>query len=345
MSSLAQLKELSRVRLLLFFREPEAVFWVLIFPIVLSLVLGIAFQQKKLEKFRIGVLPGATSARTAAALAAAPALEVVPFEDAEAGWKKLRHGGVALLIEDGQPPTLHYDPTRPEAEVARFRADDALQRAAGRADPAELRTQAVEDTDSRYVNWLVPGLIGMNLMGTSLWGIAFGLVIARQRNLLKRFLVTPMRRDFFLFSFVVSRLATMVLEVTLITAFAYWVLSVPVRGSIFTFSFICLFGGLMFAGFALLLASRAKTIEGVSGLLNFAMLPMWLCSGTFFSYERFPEFLHPAIQALPLTALNDALRAVVLEGEGIAAVIPQLGVQAAWGSVCFFLALKIFRWF
>ena len=126
--------------------------------------------------------------------------------------------------------------------------------------------------------------------------------------------------------------------------FATYALGVPIRGSIFSIGLLCLLGALSFTGIGLLIASRARTIEGVSGIMNFTMMPMWLFSGVFFSYERFPEATHWLIEAIPLTALNNALRAVYLDGAGIADVLPQIGVQLAWGAVTFFLALKIFRW-
>jgi len=103
-------------------------------------------------------------------------------------------------------------------------------------------------------------------------------------------------------------------------------------------------GAMSFAGLGLLTASRARTIEGVSGIMNFVMLPMWIFSGVFFSYARFPDPLQPFIQALPLTPLLDALRSVMTDGAPLSANLGRLALAAAWGVVSFGAALKIFRW-
>jgi ABC-type multidrug transport system permease subunit len=202
----------------------------------------------------------------------------------------------------------------------------------------------VTENGARYIDFLFPGLLGMSLMGTGLWAIGFAVGDMRQRKVLKRFLVTPMRRSSFLASFLSSRLIFLAAELALITAFGVWVLGVPLRTSLAAFVVVCTLGALAFSAIGLLVASRAKTIEGVSGLLNLVMIPMWLGSGVFFSYERFPERLHPVLRALPLTALNDALRGGMIDGEGLMAVLPEIGVLAVWSVASFALALRIFRW-
>lgn len=107
---------------------------------------------------------------------------------------------------------------------------------------------------------------------------------------------------------------------------------------------MCVVGALSFAGLGLLVASRARTIEAVSGLLNVVMLPMWVGSGVFFSSKNFPAFAQPFLDALPLTALNQSLRGLMLEGLPLAGVAPQLLILAAWGALAFLLALRLFRW-
>jgi ABC-type multidrug transport system permease subunit len=119
---------------------------------------------------------------------------------------------------------------------------------------------------------------------------------------------------------------------------------VPVRGSLLLLTGVSFLGALSFSGLGLLTAARPRTIEGVSGIMNLVMVPMWVFSGIFFSPERFPAALQPFIQALPLTALNDALRAVMLDGAGPGKLLPQLAVLAIWGVLSFALALRYFRW-
>jgi len=337
------LAELTLARLREFLREPEALFWVFAFPVLLALALGLAFRGKETEMVPVGVAAGPRAAATAEALALSPALRPRVYAPA-AGREALRTGKVALLVEEGDGPVYRYDPTRPDARAARLEVDDALQRAAGRVDPLRPRESRVEEPGSRYIDFLVPGLLGLNLMGTSMWGLGFSVVNARTRKLLKRLAATPMRRSEYLLAQMLARLVFLVFEVALLVGFGRLAFGVEVRGSLGALAFVSLLGAASFAGLGLLVASRTRTIEGVSGLMNLAMLPMWLLSGTFFSWERFPEALHPFIRALPLTALNDALRAVMTEGRPLSALGLELGVLLVAGTVSFLVAVRLFRW-
>lgn len=337
------LTELTSVRLKEFLREPEAVFWVFAFPLLLTMALGYAFRQSGPEKIPVGVVKDARANARVAALAKSPLLQVRVYEPEE-GREQLRRGKISLLVEGDATPVYRLDPTRPDARTARLEVDQALQVAAGRRNVIAAREQHVTEQGSRYIDFLVPGLLGMNLMGTGIWGIAFSVVNSRLKKLLKRFVATPMRRWQYLLSHFLSRLVFLVMEVAALVAFAWLMFDVEVRGSLVVFSLLCLLGGLAFTGVGILVASRARTIEAVSGLTNLIMLPMWVCSGVFFSYERFPDAAMPFIRALPLTALNDALRAVMNDGLGVAEIAPQLGVLIVWGLVSSVIGLKIFRW-
>ena len=237
-----------------------------------------------------------------------------------------------------------YDDTNPEGRTARMLADRAIERAAGRADPVASSDRLMREPGSRYIDFLLPGLLGMNLMGSAIWGMGFAIVDARRKKLMKRLVATPMPRHYYLLSFVLARLLLLVVEVGVLLGFGAWVFQVPVRGSIPDLAVLCVLGSLAFSALGLLIASRAKTIEAASGLMNTAMMPMWIVSGVFFSAQRFPGVLQPMIRALPLTAVIDALRANMLQGANLAQVAPQLGVLGAWLVVCFTLALKLFRW-
>ncbi|MSR05723.1 MAG: ABC transporter permease [Gemmatimonadetes bacterium] len=328
-----------------FLREPEAVFWVFAFPIILSLALGIAFKNRAPDNVKVAIPAGAGAAELKAALDAngGKKLETLVLDSAEA-YNRLRTGGVSLLVIPGEPVTLRYDSTRQESDIARLVVASALQEAGGRRDVRTIGEVRVTEPGSRYIDFLIPGLLGMNIMGTGLWGIGFGLVSARQRKLLKRFLATPMRKSNFMLAFMLSRLVFLTLEVVSVVVFAWAVFSIPVRGSVLAIAGVVLLGATSFAGVGLLVASRARTIEGVSGLMNLVMMPMWICSGVFFSWSRFPEAVQPFIRLLPLTALNDALRAVMIDGESLVGVAGLLGVVATWGLVTFGVAFKIFRW-
>jgi ABC-2 type transport system permease protein len=334
----AELGELTRHRILAFVRQPEGVFWVFAFPLVLSAVLGFAFQGGEPAPSRIGVVgePGGWVAR----LEADPRIEIERFATREDADRRLAGGHIDALVLAVAPAELRLDPTRAESEVARLRTLVAL----GEIDESRLAIDPITERGARYVDFLFPGLLGMNLMGTGLWSIGFAVADLRQRKVLKRFLVTPMRRSSFLTSLIGARLAYLAAELILLTAFGVWVLGVPFRGGLISFAFISVFGAIAFSSMGLLVASRTKTIEGVSGLVNLVIVPMWLGSGVFFSYERFPEAIHPILQALPLTALNDALRAGMIDGAGLTEMLPELGILAAWMVIPFVLALRIFRW-
>jgi ABC-type multidrug transport system permease subunit len=341
------LVQLTLVRYREFYREPEAVFWVFVFPVLLTAGLGIAFRNQAPERTPVAVVErGATSRVVVEALRQSPDLLARELTEPAAA-QALRTGTVALVVEPAGGNgglEYRYDQERPESRTARLLVDDALQRAAGRSDPVGVADRQVSEPGSRYVDFVVPGLLGMNLMGSGIWGLGFAIVDARRKKLLKRLIATPMSRTQFLASFVLSRLTLLVIEVGVLLGFASFAFGVPVRGSIASLLVVCLIAALSFGALGLLLASRARTIEGVSGLMNLVMLPMWIFSGVFFSASRFPDALQPFIQALPLTAVNDALRASMLEGAGWDRLAPEVGIVVAWLVGSFALAVRLFRW-
>ena len=265
---------------------------------------------------------------------------------AAAAEEALRTGKVALLAVPGPGGSVvyKYDDTNPEGRTARMLADRAVQRAAGRVDPVTSTDQLMREPGSRYIDFLIPGLLGMNLMGSAIWGMGFAIVDARRKKLMKRLVATPMPRHYFLLSFVLSRLVLLVVEVGVVLGFGAVVFGVPMRGSILDLVLLCVLASMSFSALGLLIASRARTIEAVSGLMNSVMMPMWIVSGVFFSAQRFPDFVQPVIKALPLTAAIDALRMNMLQGAGLGQVASQMGVLGVWLVVCFALALKLFRW-
>jgi ABC-2 type transport system permease protein len=332
---------LSRVRE--FLREPEALFWSFVFPILMACALGIAFRARGDPPSPIGVLDRAGRATIQATLSGAPGLVVRVLQPSEVG-RALQRAEVQLVVEPGTPLVYRFDPTRGDSRLARRTVDDLLQRGAGRADRVATRDVAVASAGSRYIDWLVPGLLGMNIMSTGLWSLSFSIVTARTRKLLKRLVAAPMRRRDFLLAQVFGRLVFLAAEVGALVGFGRLAFGVPMRGSWPVLAVLCLLGAFAFGGLGLLLSSRARTVEAVSGLLNLVMLPMWLLSGVFFASSNFPDAMQPAIRLLPLTALNDALRAVMLEGAGPTAIARESLLLGGWGAVCFVAALRVFRW-
>ena len=337
------LGQLTLARMREFYREPEAIFWVFGFPIVLAFALGIAFRNRGPGELRVGVAPGPGDSSIAAVLDHSPALAARVLDPAEAR-AALRAGRIALLVAPGEPVVYRYDSTRTESRLARLEVDEVLQRARGRTDPAAVRDEPVTEPGSRYIDFLIPGLLGMNLMGSGLWGVGFAVVQARSKKLLKRLMATPMRRSDYLLSFILSRLVFLVVEIAALVGFGWVMFRVGIRGSVTALALVTVLGALSFAGLGMLVASRARTVEAVSGLMNLVMLPMWILSGTFFSYARFPDAMQPFVRALPLTALNDSLRAVMIDGVSLAALGVPLAIVAAWGLASFSVALRIFRW-
>jgi ABC-2 type transport system permease protein len=342
----SSLRELTTVRFREFLREPEAVFWTFAFPILLAIGLGVAFRNKPAEIVHVGVVqePGADSVIASLRASKALAVELVPSVDS--GLASMRNGKIALVVRvrGAREVNYRFDDTRPDSRNARFLADDAIQRGAGRADPTASSDSLVRDAGSRYIDFVIPGLIGMNIMGGSIWGVGFAIVDARRKKLLKRLVATPMSRSEYMMAFVFSRLGMLILEVSVVLGFAGLVFGVPLRGSLLQLGAIVLLSALSFGAFGLLIASRASTIEGASGLMNASMVPMWVLSGVFFSSENFPRAFQPFIKALPLTATNDAMRATMLRGDGWAAVAPEMAVLVVWMVACGWLALKLFRW-
>jgi len=362
MSSLARalehspLHQLTLSRFRQFTREKEAIFWTFVFPILMAVGLGIAFRNKGPDKIYIGVVdqPGSPAASIEKALSAEADVVVRRIDPTKVD-AALRKGDVALVIEApavtgprsapqvGQT-VYRFDPTRPESRIAQLAADEALGRASGQPPAQPARIEKVTQRGSRYIDFLIPGLLGMNLLGTGLWGIGFALVRMRTGKLLKRFLATPMRKSEFLLSFILARLAFLVVEVTVLLVFARYAFDVVVNGSIVSLFLVAVLGALTFGGLGLLVASRARTEEGVMGLMNVVSLPMWILSGVFFSADRFPAVIQPLIRALPLTAVVDALRGIMIDGASLAAMALPIGIAAAWCVASFATALAIFRW-
>jgi len=334
--------ELTLARLLEFWRSPGSVFWVFIFPVVLAVALGIAFRHKGTDTIRVAIVGAHETLEQT--LSDSPGLKLMPLSDEEA--LDLLHRGRldALIKVDPGEFTLHFDPSRPDGDAIRLRLSDALQRSHGREDVATISEEHITSGGGRYIDFLIPGLIGMNMMSSCMWGIGYAVVDQRKRKLLRRFAATPMNRAHYLLGFMFSRLLFLILEVGLLLVFGYYVFDISVQGSLLAVWGFAVMGALTFSGMSVLIAARTENTEVASGWMNFAMLPMWLLSGTFFDYHRFPEVTHSFIRALPLTAVNDSLRGLINHGESVASLGLEAAVLVLWGTIAFFLALRFFRW-
>ncbi len=329
-------------------REPEAIFWIFVFPILLAIGLGIAFRNKPADVSRVVIISSPAAQHAMEMLKNSPQhasirAEVLPADEALNRFRLGKYDLVVTAAPDGSVE-YRYDPDRPESVLARTLVNDALQTAAGRKDAIAASARAATEPGARYIDFLIPGLLGLNLMGSGMWGVGFALVEMRQRKLLKRYLATPMRRGDFLLALSSSRIILMLAELVVLLGFGVLAFRITIAGSWATIVLISLVGALSFAALGLLTASRTQKIETANGLISVIMMPMWLFSGVFFSYERFPAAVLPIIRLLPLTALNDALRSTILEGRPLAAQGSRLLVLAVWGILSFVLALRWFRW-
>ena len=335
------LVELTLARLREFVREPEALFWTFLFPMVMSVAMALAFPSKAIQPVRVGVAAGADALRqTLKADSGIAIRDVAPGNELRA----LREGDVDVIVLPGSPPTYRFDPTREQSRSARLAVDNTLKRAAGRPDPWTAREDAVQIAGSRYVDWLIPGIVCLGIMNNGMWSIGFMTVQARLRKLLKRLAASPMRKREYLLAQMLARLVFLGPEVAVPLLFGVVAFGMPVNGSVLNIVAVTLVGALMFGAVGLLLGSRVKTVEAISGLMNLFSVPMWVFSGVFFSSSNFPAMAQPFIKVLPLTALVDAMRAVVLEGSSLGALRVELTIMASWAIVSFAIALKIFRW-
>jgi ABC-type multidrug transport system permease subunit len=336
----SSLFQLTSMRFRLFLREPEAIFWTFLFPILLAMGLGIAFRNRPADVLQVG----ATTAQLTQALSGDKGLTAATMDEA-AGTRALATGNI-LLMAIQRPEGIEYkfDDTNPDARTARLVADRAIQMAAGRHEPVLAENQFVHETGARYIDFVVPGLLGMNLMGSAMWGLGFSIVDARQKKLLKRMVASPMPRWQFLASFLLSRLMLLIIEVAVFLGFSRLVFGVPFRGSLWELALLCVLTSLAFSAIGLLVSSRARTMEAVSGLMNLVMLPMWILSGIFFSATRFPAAIQPLVRALPLTAAIDALRGNMLQGMSLGQLAAPVSILLAWAAAAFAVSLRIFRW-
>jgi ABC-type polysaccharide/polyol phosphate export permease len=340
-AGLHSLVQLTLVRIREFTREPEAVFWAIFFPVLITTALGIAFSGGSAEVVSVVT----SSPAIAQALEEEPGIAVQQLDDDDAR-SALQTGRAVLYAATGPDGSVvfRYDDTNPEGRTARMLADRAVQRAAGRQDPTAVEDDLVREPGSRYVDFVVPGLVGLGIMSNALWGLGFSIVDARRRKLTKRLIATPMSRTHYLLSYLLWRMLILVVEVGIPIGFGALAFGVPIRGRLLDLVIVCVLSSLSFSALALLVAARPRTIEAVSGLMNLVQVPMWILSGVFFSSQRFPDVVQPLIQLLPLTAVIDALRAHMLQGAGLAELAPQLATLTGWLVVCFVVALKLFRW-
>ena len=338
-----------------FFREPAILFWAIMFPILMAWVLGIAFTQKGEVKKTVYVINDSNSKQ-----ALSNGEEKVFGEETgnptrikfisatrEEAYRALKRGTISLFIEEkGDSLRYHFDPKNADAQLTHLIIERGLNESLnGKASAVPSSVSALTTKGTRYIDFLIPGLIALGIMNSCLWGISYNLIEFRMKKLLRRMVATPMKKSYFLISHILTRIILSSVESGLLFLFAFIYFGTTIEGSISGFVLIYLAGIFAFSGISILLASRTSSSQVGNGLINAISLPMMILSGIFFSYQNFPEWALPVIKALPLTLIADTIRSVFIEGMTFPEVLMPSFILTVIGLVTFAIGLKLFKWY
>jgi len=336
-----------KVRWLEFKREPSALGWVVCMPIFWMVILGYAFSNPKPEVYGVGVIDGSKVGDTEVAETLQKSAQIKLRHGNDADLEtRFRRGEIALVVSatDGSLK-FELDPTNPEASRARFFVDDLLQRSQGRVDTITSTSENRTVRGGRYVDFLIPGLLGLSVMSTGLFGVGMSIVSNRKENLLKRYLATPMRPGTYLLSHVFGRFISLAIEFVAIIGSGFLIFGFGIEGSWLAFLAFAILGAACFTAMAMLAAARTKSLPTISGIANLLSIFMTMSSGVFFSKNNFPDSIVPFLDLIPLTALNDALRKIALEGAGFSENLRELLVLCVVTTVCGISARWRFRFY
>jgi len=357
-------------------REPGVLFWGILFPILMSLGLGLAFTQKAdtIRKVAVisnpdvsGALPGNTLLseflQKECEKNSKPEKETWQWKyviddektgksiflfyqlDRDISMKLLKRGTVnVLLLGNNNSVEYHFDPMNPDAELTYLKLCNIIGQ--GEIQPvnsiAEIKPLTV--TGTRYIDFLVPGLITMGVMMSCMWGISYGIIEKRSKKLLRRLVATPMKKSHFLIALITVRVTMNFIESLVLFFFALFAFKMTIQGDISALILMFLAGNIAFSGIAVLVSSHTSNTEVGNGLINFVVFPMMILSGIFFSYQNFPEWSLPVIKNLPLTMMTDGIRSIFNEGAGYNEVAMPILILTATGILFFTAGLKIFKW-
>jgi ABC-2 type transport system permease protein len=351
------------------FRQPEVLFWGVIFPILMALGLGIAFTQKANVEKHIAVIvnqqqPSSdlqfedflknrtekikeNNKNEYKLVIKDKKLGNTTFFFQEVNWKEatilLKRGEISLIVEETTNGIkYHFDPVSPDGQLTYLALSRLVQNKETYNDESNVEPLTVKGT--RYIDFFIPGLIAMGVMMSSVWGSSFGIIDRRAKKLLRRMIATPMKKSHFLISLLVGRTTMNFLEACLLFFFAYLVFGITIQGSVLALILIFLVSNFAFAGIAFLISSRTASTEAGNGLINAVLTPMIVLSGIFFSYHNFPDVIIPIIKILPLTLLADSVRSIFIEGAGFQEIAIPFFVLTGMGIVFFSLGLKMFKW-
>jgi ABC-2 type transport system permease protein len=373
---LNQLRQLTMAQVRELIREPGVLFWGILFPILMSLGLGIAFTKKAdiIRKVAV-ILPDRETVSSDSSSNLIHFLEIncetlnpddkegyswkLTLKDNKLGnsiflfyemdWKNammmLKRGTVnVVLAENKGQVEYHFDPMNSDAQLSYLKLNGIIGGGQIVASEGNPNIQPLTVKGTRYIDFLVPGLITMGVMMSCMWGISYGIIEKRSKKLLRRLVATPMRKSHFLVALITVRIIMNFIESAVLFLFALIVFKIVIQGSIAALLIMFLAGNIAFAGIAVFVSSHTSNTEVGNGLINFVVFPMMVLSGIFFSYHNFPDWSIPVIQKLPLTMMTDGIRSIFNEGAGFHEVTLPVLILIATGVVFFTAGLKIFKW-
>tara|TARA_Y100001980_G_C14556910_1_gene353408 strand:+ start:44112 stop:45167 length:1056 start_codon:yes stop_codon:yes gene_type:complete len=349
-----QLILLTGVELKEYIREPGVLFWAIFFPILLALGLGLAFSGGGEMEKTVAIVcadtdctfPYDLSEESKGKLLGNEKIGYTRYQFEKTSWDEsilmLKKGMISMILKvDGEDIQYHFDPNNAEANYAYLQLSAAIKGEA--PDPGNITV--LEQAGTRYIDFLIPGLLAMGVMMSCMWGISYSNVDRRNKKLLRRMVATPMKKYNYVASQLVSRLMLSAIEVLLLVGITKWIFDISVTGSILAVVLLVIAGNVAFTGLAILIASRTANTQIANGLINLVVMPMMIMSGIYFSYHNFPDFMIAVIQFLPLTILADSIRTVFLEGATLINVLPQMISLFVFGLVSYGLGIRIYKWY
>ncbi|TFG42153.1 MAG: ABC transporter permease [Bacteroidia bacterium] len=355
-------------------REPGVLFWGIIFPILMSLGLGLAFTKKSDLVRKVAVIRSSEiSVKATSELSMFLEMNCIkqqPESKEDSRWQyelkndklgntlflfyeldwneamvMLKRGTVSLILQSNNGKTeYHFDPVNADAELRYLELRNIIssREIIYAENNSEIKPLTV--TGTRYIDFLVPGLITMGVMMSTMWGISYGIIEKRAKKLLRRLVATPMKKSHFLIALITVRVTMNFIEALVLVVFALIAFNISIQGSISALILIFIAGNIAFAGIAVFVSSHTSNTEVGNGLINAVVMPMMILSGIFFSYQNFPDWSVRIIRALPLTTMTDGVRSIFNEGAGYNEVVIPILALSVIGILFFSAGLKIFKW-
>ena len=357
-----QFFQLTKIQFLEFFREPGIIFWALLFPVLMAWGLGLAFKGDAKQERTVAWVKTTSNEKIIKEFIndtlgnpKEPLLVLgnkktgfVTYHFIPTTWEEaslMIKRGKSLLIMGERADSVNYffDPKNAEAQIAYLQISSAMNKRTCKEQNGQI--QALDQKGMRYIDFLVPGLLAMNIMFGSLWGVSYSLIDKRSKKLLRRMIATPMNKTSFLFSFFVTRISLSIIEVIVLLFFSWWYFDMRVQGSIPALIALVIAGNIVFFGLAVFLSSRTSNTRIANGIINAVSMPMMICSGIFFSYHNFPGWVTIIIQQLPLTIIADSIRSVFIEGAGFAETKFAILLLSGTGILLFAIGKRAYKWY